>query len=127
KTVLESGFFHETEDAFVLDGPMQRLAVPASLHDSLMARLDRQQALKEVAQTAACIGREFGYRLLATVSRLTEEALRDVLARLVDAALIFRRGTLLEPRYMFKHALVRDAAYESLLKTRRQEIHTRLV
>ncbi|MGH8675757.1 MAG: ATP-binding protein [Burkholderiales bacterium] len=127
KTVLESGILHETDDAFVLDAPLQRLSVPASLHDSMMARLDRHQALKEVAQIAACIGREFGHDLLATIARMPEEALCDALARLEDAELIFRRGAVQEKQYVFKHALVRDAAYESLLKAKRQEIHTRIL
>lgn len=127
KTVLESGILRETEEAFVLDGPLQRLSVPASLHDSMMARLDRHQSLKEVAQTAACIGREFGHGLLAKISSLPEDALRDALARLEEAELIFRRRTPQEQLYVFKHALVRDAAYESLLKAKRQEIHTRIL
>ena len=127
KTVLESGILQETDDAFVLDGPLQRLSVPASLHDSMMARLDRHQALKEVAQTAACIGREFSHHLLATISSVPEAALRDALARLEEAELIFRRAPTEERQYVFKHALVRDAAYESLLNARRQEIHTRIL
>lgn len=127
KAVLESGILHETEDAFLLQGPLQRLAVPASLHDSMMARLDRHQPLKEVAQTAACIGREFSHGLLAKISSMPGDALHDALARLEEAELIFRRGTPQEQQYVFKHALVRDAAYESLLKARRQEIHTRIL
>ena len=127
KTVLESGILQETDDAFVLDGPLQRLSVPASLHDSMMARLDRHQALKEVAQTAACIGREFSHRLLATISSVSEGTLRTALARLEEAELIFRRAPAQEQQYVFKHALVRDAAYESLLNVRRQEIHTRIL
>lgn len=127
KTVLESGHLRETEDAFVVDGSLQSLAVPASLHDSLMARLDRLQPVKEVAQTAACIGRDFDYRLLAAILPPGDEALRDALARLAQAELIFHRGTPPEARYTFKHALVRDAAYESLLKAKRQQIHGRLV
>ena len=127
KAVLESGVLQETERAFVLDGPLHRLAVPASLHDSMMARLDRHQALKEVAQTAACIGREFGRGLLAKISSLPDADLRDALGRLEDAELVFRRGARQDEQYVFKHALVRDAAYESLLKARRQEIHARIL
>ena len=127
KTVLESGLLQETDDAFVLEGPLQRLSVPASLHDSMMSRLDRHQSLKEVAQTAACIGREFEYGLLSKVCSVPEDALRDALQRLEDAELIFRRTTTREPHYVFKHALVRDAAYESLLKAKRQEVHTRVL
>ena len=127
KTVLESGALRETADAFVLDGPIDRLAIPSSLHDSLMARLDRQQPVKEVAQTAACVGREFGYRLLAAVSALSEPDLIEALDRLVEAELVFRRGVPPEARYSFKHALVRDAAYESLLKAKRRQIHGQLL
>ena len=98
--------------------------VPASLHASLMARLDRVPGIKEVAQAAACIGREFAYPLLAAVSPVPEAELRDALERLVAAELVFRRGEPPEASYAFKHALVRDAAYESLLKSRRRQLHT---
>jgi len=127
KTVFESGLLHETQDAFVIDDPLPKLAIPASLHDSLMARLDRLQPIKEVAQTAACIGREFSYRLLAAIMPPPDKAVDDALDRLVEAELIFRLGTPHEGQYAFKHALVRDAAYESLLKAKRQQIHERLV
>lgn len=101
-----------------------RLAVPTSLHDSLMARLDRVPGVKEVAQIAACIGREFAYPLLVQVSSsIPEHELLKALERLTTAELVFARGTPPEARYTFKHALVRDAAYESLLKTRRRELH----
>jgi len=110
KAVLESG---ET-------------TIPASLHDSLMARLDRVPEIKEVAQTAACIGREFDYSLLATVTEKPENELRQSLDKLAAAELIFRRGTAPDARYTFKHALVQDAAYQSLLKSRRQILHGRI-
>ena len=126
RTMLESGLLQETEDAFIVDRARERLTVPASLHDSLMARLDRQLPAKEVAQTAACIGREFDYALLAAIVTLDEAALQDALTRLVQAELIFRHGASAQARYTFKHALVRDAAYESLLRSKRQEIHARL-
>jgi class 3 adenylate cyclase/tetratricopeptide (TPR) repeat protein len=127
KTMIESGLLRETVDAFVLEGPLQTLALPTSLRDSLTARLDRLQPVREVAQIAACIGREFGYRLLAAISSLREHALRDALARLVDAELLYRKATANEVYYSFKHALVRDAAYESLLKEKRRRIHAQLV
>lgn len=126
KAVLESGALRETDEAYVLEGAMHGLAVPASLHDSMMARLDRHPGLKEVAQSAACIGREFSHELLATVSRVPEERLRDALARLERAGLVFRRSAAQAGQYAFKHALVRDAAYESLLKASRQEVHARI-
>ncbi|KRR04265.1 hypothetical protein CP49_23890 [Bradyrhizobium valentinum] len=127
KTVLESGDLRETASAYQLTGPLSRLSIPSTLYDSLMARLDRLQPVKEVAQTAACIGRDFDYRLLKAVSPLEDAALQDALDRLTSAELIFRRGTPPESTYIFKHALVRDAAYENLLKTRRQTIHAKLV
>jgi class 3 adenylate cyclase/tetratricopeptide (TPR) repeat protein len=127
KTVLESGELNETETAFQLMGPLSRLSIPATLYDSLMARLDRLQPLKQVAQAAACIGREFDYRLLKSIIALDDASLQDALERLASAELIFRRGTPPDAKYIFKHALVRDAAYENLLKTRRQSLHARLV
>ncbi|HSA82192.1 MAG TPA: adenylate/guanylate cyclase domain-containing protein [Geminicoccaceae bacterium] len=102
-------------------------SIPASLHDSLMARLDRIPGVKEVAQIAACIGREFDLSLLATVAERQEAAVHAALDRLTAAELIFRRGTPPAVHYLFKHALVRDAAYESLLKSRREAIHARLI
>ena len=110
KTVLESGFLKENADAFELTGEVDRLELPSSLHDSLMARLDRQKPLKEVAQIAACIGREFSCSMLAAISTLDDRALDQALDGLMQAELIFRRGTVSPPNYVFKHALVRDAA-----------------
>ncbi|MEE8253728.1 MAG: adenylate/guanylate cyclase domain-containing protein, partial [Hyphomicrobium sp.] len=127
KAVLESGGLKETETAYELTGPISHLAIPATLHDSLMARLDRLQPVKEVAQTAACIGREFAHALLAVITPLNDAALQDALKQLIVAELIFRRCIAGETSYIFKHALVRDAAYESLLRTRRQAIHAKLV
>lgn len=102
-------------------------AIPASLHDSLMSRLDRLPDVKEVAQTAACIGREFDLDLLRQIVDSTDAELGAALEELVAAQLVFRRGAATSGGYIFKHALVRDAAYESLLKKRRQAIHGRLV
>ena len=127
KSVLESGELRETASAYELAGALSRLTIPSTLYDSLMARLDRLQPVKEVAQTAACIGRDFDYRLLKAISPLEDAALQDALERLTGAELIFRRGVPPDATYVFKHALVRDAAYENLLKTRRQTIHMKLV
>jgi predicted ATPase/class 3 adenylate cyclase len=102
-------------------------AVPVSLHDSLMARLDRVPEVKEVAQVAACIGREFAYPLLAAISPLPEAELQAALDRLVAAELVFGRGEPPTTNYTFKHALVRDAAHESLLRAQRQQLHGRIV
>jgi predicted ATPase len=98
-------------------------AIPASLADSLMARLDRLSAAKEVAQRAAVLGREFGYRLLAAVAGVDEAALRQALGRLVDAEILFARGEPPGATYTFKHALIQETAYQSLLKRTRQQLH----
>jgi predicted ATPase len=127
KTVLEPGLLQEGSDGFFLAGPLPPLAIPSSLHDSLMARLDRLAPVREVAQTAAVIGREFSLGLLSAVSPLTAEELQAALARLMDAELIFRRGGSSGATYVFKHALVRDAAYESLLRSTRQLLHARIM
>jgi predicted ATPase len=102
------------------------LAVPSTLHDSLMARLDRFPAAKAVAQQASVIGREFSYELLAAISPQTEPELRTEIARLVSSELVSANGVPPEANYTFKHALVRDAAYESLLKSRRRELHAQI-
>jgi len=127
RTVLESGKLRKTATAYELTGPLSQLAIPATLHDSLMARLDRLQPVKEVAQIAACIGRQFNHSLMEKIAPLTGNALQDALEQLTAAELIFRRGTPPDATYTFKHALVRDAAYESLLKSRRQAIHVNLL
>ena len=120
KTVLQSALMREGRDAIPAD---ERLSIPTSLHDSLMARLDRLQPVKEVAQFAACIGREFEFGSLASVSPLSQKELQDALDRLTADELIFRRGIPPDISYTFKHALVRDAAYESILKGKRRGIH----
>ncbi len=127
KAVMESGMLRETSEAYHLDGPLIGLAIPTTLHDSLMARLDRLHPVKEVAQTAAVIGRSFDHRTIAALSALSEGKLSEAMRRLVEAELVFRRGTPPDATYLFKHALVRDAAYESLLKTKRIALHARLL
>lgn len=102
-------------------------AIPSTLAGSLMARLDRLSTAKEVAQRAAVLGREFGYPLLAAVAEMDEAGLRQGLARLVDADVVFQRGEPPEATYTFKHALVQEAAYEALLKRTRQQLHGRVV
>jgi class 3 adenylate cyclase/tetratricopeptide (TPR) repeat protein len=125
KAVVESGAQGPTALASV---PHPALSVPATLHASLMARLDRLgSAAKDVAQTGAAIGREFGHGLLATVSDLPEQQLQEALDRLTDSGLLFVRGTPPESSYLFKHALVLDAAYGTLLRSRRQLLHRRIV
>jgi class 3 adenylate cyclase/tetratricopeptide (TPR) repeat protein len=127
KTVLESGLLREEPTCYVLDGGLPELAIPSTLRDSLMARLDRLLAVKEIAQIGACIGREFSHQLLKAVTGMPESDLQSGLARLIDNQLIFRRGTPPDAAYAFKHALVQDAAYESLLRTRRKAIHAAIL
>ena len=105
---------------------MRRLTgheIPVTLHDSLMARLDRLGPAKEVAQVGAVIGSEFSYELLHAVHPIAEEDLQRALRRLADAELIYARGAFRPTPLHFKHALIRDAAYEALLKSRRKELH----
>jgi class 3 adenylate cyclase/predicted ATPase/ABC-type transport system involved in cytochrome c biogenesis ATPase subunit len=102
-------------------------SVPASLHDSLMARLDRAPEIKEVAQLAACIGREFDHALLAAVAEWPQADLRAAVDALIAAELIFRRGPPPGASYTFKHALIQDAAYESLPSSRRRQLHARIL
>ena len=116
KHVLESGLLIEDGDGYRLGGPLPPLAIPSTLQDSLMARLDRLGLVKEIAQIGAAIGREFSYALLNAVVGRDEASLRSALAQLEDAELLFRTGALSDARYSFKHALVQDTAYESLLK-----------
>jgi class 3 adenylate cyclase len=106
--------------------PSPALAVPASLHASLMARLDRLGRAKEVAQIGAVIGREFSHSLLASVARDTEADLETALDRLIQAGLLFRQGMPPHATYLFKHALVQDAAYGTLLREPRRALHARI-
>jgi class 3 adenylate cyclase/tetratricopeptide (TPR) repeat protein len=123
KAVLEGGILVEDAEGYRLDGPLPPLAIPATLQDSLMSRLDRLAPVKEISQIGAAIGRDFPYSLLRAVVGRDETALKHALAQLEQAELVFRRGEPPEAVYSFKHALVRDAAYESLLKSRRQQLH----
>jgi len=126
KAVLEGDILVKDADSYRLDGPLPPLAIPATLQDSLMARLDRLAPVKEIGQIAAAIGREFSYSLMRELVGRDDPALRHALTKLEQAELVFRRGEPPEAIYSFKHALVRDAAYESLLKSRRQQLHGRI-
>ena len=126
KTVLESGLLRDAGDHWELEGTLTALAIPSTLQDLLMARLDRLAPVKEVAQIGAAIGRQFPHDLLAAVSPLDEDRLQGALDQLVDAELIFRRGLPPDAIYTFKHALVQDAAYQSMLKSTRAELHRRI-
>jgi tetratricopeptide (TPR) repeat protein len=123
KTVLESGLLQERDGAYVLEGPLPPLAIPTTLHASLMARLDRSPPVREVAQIGAVAGRDFHYELLNAVAGLLRDHLEEALDQLVQSELIFRRGEIPHAVYSFKHVLVRDAAYASLLKKRRGHLH----
>ena len=123
KTVLESELLQERDGHYVLEHPLPSLAIPMTLHDLLMARLDRLAPVREVAQIGAVVGREFSYDLLSAVAGLPRERLEDALGELVRAELIFRRGQIPQAVYSFKHVLVRDAAYAGLLKSRRVQLH----
>ncbi|MGE5778222.1 MAG: ATP-binding protein [Hyphomicrobiales bacterium] len=126
KTIVESGLIVETEDSYRVSGSLPELAIPATLHDSLMARLDGGASMREVAQVGACIGRQFSRELLAAVLALDETTLGAALRQLETAGLLFRTGTPKSVSYVFKHALVQDAAYDSLLKSRRKHFHARI-
>jgi class 3 adenylate cyclase len=126
KTVLESGLVRDDKGAYVLAATLTPLAIPSTLQDSLMARLDRLAPVKEIAQIGATIGREFSYRLLESVSPLMGSALQNALSQLMAAELIYGRGTPPHATYVFKHALVQDSAYASLLRGRKQRIHADL-
>ena len=126
KTIIESGLLREEDGHYALDGALPPLAIPTTLHDSLMARLDRLAPVREVAQIGAAIGREFSYRLLSAVAQQPDDRLKEALDRLVRAELVFGRGEVPEAVYTFKHALVQEAAYASLLRERRRQLHARI-
>ena len=126
KMVLESGLLQEREERYELTGPLPPLAIPATLHDSLMARLDRLATVKALAQLGATLGREFSYALLQAVSPWDEETLQRGLHQLVAAEFLYQRGVPPQATYTFKHALIQDVAYQSLLKSTRQQSHQRI-
>jgi class 3 adenylate cyclase len=119
KSVLESGILAPRADRYELTGELEELSIPTTLQDSLMARLDRLSAAKEVAQLGAALGREFSYELMAAVAELDEPTLRQGLARLVEAELVYQRGAPPAATYSFKHALIQETAYGSLLRSSR--------
>src|SRR5262245_51411435 len=123
KMVLESGLLQEREDRYELTGPLPPLAIPTTLHDSLMARLDRLATVKGLAQLGATLGREFSYELLQAVSPWDEETLQRGLHQLVETEFLYQQGLPPQAAYLFKHALIQDAAYQSLLKSTRQQHH----
>jgi class 3 adenylate cyclase len=126
KAVVESGLLAEAGDRYVATGPVTPLAIPTSLQESLLARLDRLAPTSDVAQIAAALGRQFSHELISAVAAMPRQQLDDALAQLVNAELIFRRGTPPDAEYTFKHALVQEAVYGTLLRSRRQQIHARI-
>ena len=126
KSILESPSLRLEGDSYAYAASDKEVHIPATLRDSLMARLDRVPDVKEVAQIGAAIGREFSYELLAALADLEEAVLHERLARLADSGLVFQWGAIPDAMYSFKHALVQDAAYDSMLKSRRQRLHGRI-
>src|SRR5213594_1985471 len=126
KMVLESGLLQEREERYELTGPLPPLAIPTTLHDSLMARLDRLATVKGLAQLGATLGREFSYELLQAASPWDEDTLRPALSQLVAAECLYQQGLPPHATYTFKHALIQDTAYQSLLRSTRQHYHQRI-
>jgi class 3 adenylate cyclase len=126
KTVLEGGLLREHQDHYVLAQPLAALGIPTTLHASLMARLDRSVLVKEIAQIGAAIGRQFSYALLRAVSAMEESVLKETLSKLEEAELASCRGRPPEATYSFRHALVQDTAYSSLIRSRRRELHRQI-
>ena len=126
KAILEAGHLKEVDGHYHLTGALPAMAIPATLQDALMARLDRLVTAKAVAQYAAVIGRQCAYDVLSTVSQLDAATLQRELGRLVEAEMVYQRGVPPQATYTFKHALIQDAAYASLLKRTRQQYHQRI-
>ncbi len=126
KMLLESELLVERDQEYELAGPLPPLAIPATLQDSLMARLDRLGPTKEVVQLGAVLGREFSHEMLEAISSQVGETLERALDRLVSAELLYRRGAPPEATYTFKHSMIQDTAYQSLLKSARQKFHARI-
>jgi class 3 adenylate cyclase/tetratricopeptide (TPR) repeat protein len=127
KAVIESGMLTDLGDHYVAAGPTPSLAIPDTLHASLLARLDRLAPVREVAQIGAALGRQFSHELISAVATMPRPQLDGALAQLVGAELIYRRGVPPDAEYTFKHALVQEAAYNSLLRSRRAALHARVV
>jgi class 3 adenylate cyclase/predicted ATPase len=125
KAILGSGVLEARGDAYVLTGGLSQLHIPATLQDSLMARLDRAPRLREVAQLGSVLGREFAYDMISALAGIEEEMLQSGLGQFVADELLYQRGRPPRSRYLFKHALIQDAAYQSLLKRTRQQYHER--
>jgi TOMM system kinase/cyclase fusion protein len=126
RAMIEAGALVQRDGRYELVQPLSEVVIPATLRDSLVARFDRIGRAKETAQIAAAIGREFGFELLAAVSPLAPGKAKEDLDRLVAAQLVYRKRRLKSATYLFKHALVRDAAYASMLKRSQHQVHARI-
>src|SRR6202007_1874376 len=126
KAVIERGMLTHVGDRFDAREPVPRLAIPTSLHASLLARLDRLAPVRELAQIGAALGRSFSHELISAVAAMPQQQVDAALAQLVHAELVFQRGTPPDAEYTFKHALVQDAAYSTMLRGRRQQLHARI-
>jgi class 3 adenylate cyclase/tetratricopeptide (TPR) repeat protein len=126
KAVVESGVLTDAGARYTLTGPLPPQAIPTTLHASLLARLDRLASVREVAQVGAALGRQFSHELISALATMPQQQLDDGLVQLVSAELIYRRGTPPDAEYTFKHALVQDAAYGTMLRSRRQQLHARI-
>lgn len=127
KMLLQSALLRQEAEHYTLTGPLGSVAIPDTLQDALMARLDQLHTAKEVAQVGAVLGREFAYEMLQALTPQDEATLQASLAQLVGAELLYQRGRPPRATYMFKHALIQDAAYASLLKSTRQRVHQQIV
>jgi class 3 adenylate cyclase/predicted ATPase len=127
KMLLQSALLREDADHYTLTGPLRSVAIPDTLQDALMARLDQLHTAKEVAQLGAVLGREFAYEMLQALATQDEATVQAGLAQLVGAELLYQRGRPPRATYRFKHALIQDAAYASLLKSTRQRVHQQMV
>ena len=123
KMLLKSDLLREEAGQYALTGPLASVAIPDTLQDSLMARLDQMHTAKDVAQLGSVLGREFTYEMLRAISSQDDETLEAGLAQLAAAELIYQRGRPPRATYIFKHALIQDAAYASLLRSARQRAH----
>src|SRR5262245_12117524 len=126
KAAVESGLLADAGDRYTVAGPVPPLAIPTTLQGSLLARLDHLAPVREVAQIAATLGRQFSHELISAVAGMPQHQVEDALGQLVGAELIFRRGVPPDAEYTFKHALVQDTAYGTLLRGRRQQLHARI-
>ena len=126
KMVLESGLLREEANEYMLPGRFLTLKIPVTLQDSLMARLDRLATVKELVQLCAILGREFTAEMLLATQPDNEKMIQQGLEQLVESELLYQRGVFPKATYIFKHALIQEAAYQSMLKNTRQRYHQQI-